>query len=161
MIHHERLRPPPLDCPADEWNVIEKEFLPEFTAQLETMLALGNGYHGMRACPEEGGTDAENSTLINGFHEPRPIVYSEEACGFLKTGQTIVVDCKITNFGQVAFAIDAQAGAVIQLTKYTVYHTSQTASAEELCGCVEWTMDRMVNHSFQALLGDQDLVSRG
>ena len=75
MIHHERLRPPSHDYPADEWNVIEKAFHPEFLAQLETMLALGNGYLGMRGCPEEGGPNAENSTLINGFYETRPIVY--------------------------------------------------------------------------------------
>jgi alpha,alpha-trehalose phosphorylase len=34
MIHHERLRPPTRDYPADEWNVIEKGFRPEFLAQL-------------------------------------------------------------------------------------------------------------------------------
>src|SRR4029453_9070146 len=40
---------------------------------------------------------AENSTLINGFYETRPIVYAEEAYGFAKTGQTIfgVTDSKI------------------------------------------------------------------
>ena len=97
MIHHERLRPPSHDYPADEWNVIEKEFHPEFLAQLETMLALGNGYLGMRGCPEEGGPNAENGTFINGFYETRPIVYGEEAYGFAKTGQTIlnVTDSKI------------------------------------------------------------------
>src|SRR5499433_976947 len=97
MLHHERLRPPSHDYPADEWNVIVKRFHPEFLAQLETMLALGNGYLGMRGCPEEGGPNAENSTLINGFYETRPIVYAEEAYGFAKTGQTIfgVTDSKI------------------------------------------------------------------
>src|SRR5258707_4189730 len=97
MLHHERLKPPSHDYPADEWNVIEKRFHPEFLAQLETMLALGNGYLGMRGCPEEGGPNAENSTLINGFYETRPIVYAEEAYGFAKTGQTIfsVTDSKI------------------------------------------------------------------
>ena len=54
------------------------------------MLALGNGYLGMRGCPEEGGPYAENSTLINGFYETRPIVYGEDAYGFPKTGQTIL-----------------------------------------------------------------------
>src|SRR5262245_9069889 len=98
MLHHERLRPPSDDYPAVEWNVIEKRFHPEFLAQLETMLALGNGYLGMRGCPEEGGPNVENSTLINGFYETRPIVYAEEAYGFAKTGQTIfgVTDSKIT-----------------------------------------------------------------
>src|SRR5215471_10768460 len=97
MIHHERLRPPLHDYPADEWNVVEKGFHPEFLAQLETMLALGNGYLGMRGCPEEGGPCAENSTLINGFYETHPIIYGEDAYGFARTGQTIfsVTDSKI------------------------------------------------------------------
>jgi alpha,alpha-trehalose phosphorylase len=311
MLHHERLRPPSHDYPADEWNVIEKAFHPEFLAQLETMLALGNGYLGMRGCPEEGGPNAENSTLINGFYETWPIVYGEEAYGFAKTGQTIcnVTDSKIiklfvddepfllpdanllrydrrlnmksgtldrellwetpagkqvlitsrrlvsfdnrhvaaisycvtllnakafivissemaTNepsagirgddprqakafsgrvlhpranysierrivlchateksrltvacatdhaletscphtekavhtddFGQVAFTIEAQPSCPIRLTKYIVYHTSQTASAEELCGRAEWTMDRVTRQGFQQLLTAQE-----
>ena len=311
MLHHERLRPPSHDYPADEWNVIEKAFHPEFLAQLETMLALGNGYLGMRGCPEEGGPNAENGTFINGFYETRPIIYGEEAYGFARTGQTIcnVTDSKIiklfvddepfwlpnahllkydrrlnmksgtldreilwetpagkqvsirsrrlvsfvnrhvaaisycvtllnaqafvvissevatnelsarsneddprlakpfserilhprtsyskdrrivlchateksrltltcasdnalesscphsykvahtANFGQVAFTIEAQAGCPIQLTKYMVYHASQTACAEELCGRAEWTMDRVVNQGFQQLLASQE-----
>jgi hypothetical protein len=59
MIHHVRLRPPSHDYPADEWNIIEKKFQPEFLPQLETMLALGNGYFGMRGCFEEGGPRKE------------------------------------------------------------------------------------------------------
>jgi alpha,alpha-trehalose phosphorylase len=97
MIHHERFRPPSYAYPVDEWHIIEKGFHAEFLAQLETMLALGNGYLGMRGCPEEGGPTAENGTFINGFYETRPIVYGEEAYGFAKTGQTIVnvTDSKI------------------------------------------------------------------
>jgi alpha,alpha-trehalose phosphorylase len=311
MLHHERLRPPSHDYPADEWNVIEKAFRPEFLAQLETMLALGNGYLGMRGCPEEGGPNAETATLINGFYETWPIVYGEEAYGFAKTGQTIcnVTDSKIiklfvddepfwlpnanllnydrrlnmksgtldreilwetpagkqvlitsrrlvsfdnrhvaaisycvtllnakafvvissemaTNepsarisgddprqakafsgrvlhprasyskerrivlchateksrltvtcatdhaletscshtykavhtddFGQVAFTIEARPDCPIQLTKYMVYHTSKTASAEELCGRADWTMDRVTAQGFQKLLTAQE-----
>jgi len=97
MIHHKRLRPPSNDYPADDWNVIEKGYHPEFLAQMETIMALGKGYLGMRGCPEEGGPNAENSTLINGFYETHPIVYGEEAYGFARTGQTIcnVTDAKI------------------------------------------------------------------
>lgn len=311
MLHHERLKPLTHGYPADEWNVVEKGFHPEFLAQSETMLALGNGYLGMRGCPEEGGPCAENSTLINGFHETRPIIYGEDAYGFAKTGQTIfsVTDSKIIklfvddepfwlpnanllsydrrlnmkagtldreilwetpagkqvlitsrrlvsfahrhvaaisyrvtllnaaaslviasemmtdergaaadendprlarvfagqvlhhrtsyakdrrivlchatersrltvacatdhvletpckhasktvhteNFGQVAFTVEATAGAPVDLTKYMVYHTSQTASAEELCGRAEWTMDRVVAQGFQPLLASQE-----
>jgi alpha,alpha-trehalose phosphorylase len=265
----------------------------------------------MRGCPEEGGPNAENSTLINGFYETNPIVYPEDAYGFAKTGQTIigVTDSKIMklfiddepfwlpnanllsydrrlnlrsgtldreilwetptgkqvlittrrlvsfanrhvaaisyrvtllnaaaslvlssemtanepaalanandprqtrvfsdrilhhqtgyvkdrrivlchatkksrltltcatdhsletvcsyaykvsrseDFGQVAFTINAQPNCPIHLTKYIVYHTSQTASAEELCGRAEWTMDRIVNQGFQKLLASQE-----
>jgi alpha,alpha-trehalose phosphorylase len=311
MLHHERLRPPPHDYPPDEWNIIEKGFHPEFLAQLETMLALGNGYLGMRGCPEEGGPNVENATLINAFYETWPIVYGEEAYGFAKTGQTIcnVTDSKIiklfvddepfwlpnanllsydrrlnmksgtldreilwetpagkqvlmrsrrlvsfdsrhvaaisycvtllnskasivissemaTNeasaringddprhakafsgevlhpqtsyskgcrivlchateksrltltcatdhaletacqhtcktvhaedLGQVAFTIEALPGCPIQLTKYMIYHTSQTASAQELCGRAEWTMDRVMAQGFQQLLSAQE-----
>src|ERR1700746_1799257 len=103
MIRHERLRPPSRDYPADEWNVIEKGFHPEFLAQSETMLALGNGYLGMRGCPEEGGPVAENSTLVNGFYETRPIVYGEDAYGFAKTGQTI---CNVTDSKLIKLFVD-------------------------------------------------------
>jgi alpha,alpha-trehalose phosphorylase len=311
MIHHERLRPPSHDYPADEWNIIEKGFHPEFLAQSETMLAVGNGYLGIRGCPEEGGPNAENGTFINGFYESRPIIYGEEAYGFPKTGQTIlnvtnskiiklfvddeplwlpnanflsydrrlnmqsgtldreilwetpagkqvlitsrrlvslvhrhvaaisyrvtllnaeapivissemvanepiartsgddprqarvfagpvlhhrasyakdgrIVLCHATeksritltcatehvletictyahktvhseDFGQVAFTIEARPGCPIHLTKYMVYHTSQTASSEELCGRAEWTMDRVVSEGFPKLLAAQE-----
>jgi alpha,alpha-trehalose phosphorylase len=311
MLHHERLRPPPHDYLADEWHVIEKGFHPEFLAQMETVLALGNGYLGMRGCPEEGGPNAENGTFINGFYETWPIVYGEEAYGFAKTGQTIVnvTDSKIIklfvddepfwlpnarflrydrrlnmrsgtldreilwetpagkqvliasrrlvsfahrhvaaisyrvtllnaeapvviasemmanqpnarahegdprqarvfagrvlhhrasyakerrlvlchateksrmiltcatdhdletacphaykavhteDFGQVAFTIEARPGCPIHLTKYMIYHTSQTASPEEVCGRAEWTLDRVMKQGFQQLLASQE-----
>jgi alpha,alpha-trehalose phosphorylase len=310
MLHHKPLRPPSHDYPADEWNIIEKGFHPEFLAQLETMLSVGNGYLGMRGCPEEGGPSAENGTFINGFYETWPIVYGEHAYGFAKTGQTIckVTDSKIiklfvddepfwlpsatllrferrlnmksgtldreilwetpagkqvsiasrrlvsfvdkhvavisycvtllnaeahvvvssemtvneesaptngddprlaraagrvlhprlsyskdrrivlchstqssrltltcatdhaletscshtyraghaADFGQVAFTIEARPGRPIHLTKYMVYQTSHTASAEELCGCAEWTMDRVTRQGFQEMLSAQE-----
>lgn len=311
MLHHVPHRPPFHDFPADEWNLIEKGFHPELLAQLETIMALGNGYLGMRGCPEEGGPNAENTTLINGFYETHPIVYVEGAYGFARTGQTIlsVTDSKIIklfvddepfwlpnanllrydrrlnmksgtldreilwetpagkqvsitsrrlisfanrhvaaisyrvmllnaaapvviasemkanepsapidpndprqtrvfarrvlhprasyakdsrivlchateksglmlacatghsletacphayksayaeDFGQVAFTIDARPDCPIHLTKYMVYHTSPTASPDELCGRAEWTMDRVVNQGFEQLLAAQE-----
>ncbi len=311
MLHHKHLRPRPRNYPADEWNVIEKGFHPEFLAQLETVFTLSNGYFGIRGCPEEGGPSAENSTLINGFYETWPIIYPEEAYGFAKTGQTIVnvTDSKIIklfvddepfwlpnssllsfdrrlnmksgtldrdilwetpagkqvlissrrlvsfanrhvaaisyrvtllnapaslvissemavneqvaranaddprqtrilagrtlhhragyakdrrivlchateksclsftsaidhrletqcthshkvshteDFGQVAFTIEARPDCPVTLSKYMVYHTSDRASAEELCGRAEWTMDRVVAQGFQELLASQE-----
>jgi alpha,alpha-trehalose phosphorylase len=60
------------------------------------------------------------------------------------------------DFGQVAFTVEARPGCPIHLTKFMVYHTSQTALAEELCGRAEWTMDRVVNQGFQQLLTAQE-----
>src|SRR5262245_60112857 len=103
MLQHERFKPPSHDYPADEWSVVEKRYSPEFLAQSETMLALGNGYLGIRGCPEEGGPNAENATLINGFYEVRPIVYGEDAYGFAKTGQTI---CNVTDGKIIKLFVD-------------------------------------------------------
>jgi Trehalose and maltose hydrolases (possible phosphorylases) len=59
-------------------------------------------------------------------------------------------------FGQIAFTIDARPGSPIDLTKFMVYHTSATASAEELCGRAEWTMDRVMAEGFEQLLASQE-----
>ena len=97
MLHHERLKPPTDDYPPNEWCLIEKHFRPEFMAQMESLLAIGNGYLGMRGIPEEGIPFVKNGTFINGFYESWPIVYAEEAFGFARTGQTMlnVTDTKI------------------------------------------------------------------
>src|SRR6516165_1686224 len=311
MLHHERVKPPTQDYPPDEWNLVEKNYRPEFAAQMETVLSIGNGYLGMRGVPEEGGPSLQNGTFVNGFYESWPIVYAEEAYGFARTGQIMlnVTDSKIirlfvddepfwlpnahllrydrrlnmksgtldreilwetpagkqvsitarrlvsfvnrhvaaisyrvtllnaqafvvissevvtnepstrsneddprlakafsgrllhprtsyskdrrivlchateesrftltcatdnaiesscphsykvaytADFGQVAFTIEARPSCPINLTKYIVYHTSQTASAEELCGRAEWTMDRVVAQGFRQLLASQE-----
>src|ERR1051326_7989515 len=97
MLHHERLKPPIYDYPPDEWNLIEQSYKPEFAAQMETVMALGNGYLGMRGVAEEGGPSVQNGTFVNGFYESWPIAYGEEAYGFAQTGQTMmnVTDSKI------------------------------------------------------------------
>ena len=60
------------------------------------------------------------------------------------------------DFGQVTFTIEARTGCPTQLTKYMVYHTSQIASARELCGRAERTMDRVTARGFQDLLAAQE-----
>jgi alpha,alpha-trehalose phosphorylase len=97
MLHHLRVRPPRHDYPENEWNLIEKAFHPEFTAQTEALFALGNGYLGMRGTPEEGTPCVQNGTFVNGFYESWPLVYPEEAFGLARTGQTMlnVTDTKI------------------------------------------------------------------
>jgi alpha,alpha-trehalose phosphorylase len=57
---------------------------------METLMALANGYLGVRGTFEEGTPVHQKGTLINGFHETWPIVYAESAHGYARTGQTIV-----------------------------------------------------------------------
>ena len=59
------------------------------------------------------------------------------------------------DFGQVAFTVEATRGYPVHLIKYLVYHTSPTASPQELCGRAEWTMDRITAQGFQELLTGQ------
>jgi alpha,alpha-trehalose phosphorylase len=313
MPAHERIKPPPHDYVADEWNWIERRFHPEFMAQTETILALGNGYLGMRGSPEEGGPVVQYGTFINGFYETWPIVYGEEAYGFARIGQTMLsvtdgrviklfvddepfwlasahmlrfdrrlnmragtldreilwetpggkqvlirsrrlisfehrhaaailyevtllngrapvvlssevlaerrsepragndprrgrnftgrvlqprttqgrdmrvmlchgtdrtkmllacgidhrlqTECRSgwkpnlqADFGQVAFTIDAEPGKPIRLEKFIAYHSSATASPEQVCGRVAWTLDRVVEDGFDALAASQQRV---
>ena len=76
--------------PLDPWRLVEKEHDPRDLGLTETLFALGNGYLGMRANPEEGREAYSHGTYVNGFHETWSIHHAEDAFGFAKLGQTIV-----------------------------------------------------------------------
>ena len=83
----------PLDrgrFPADPWRLVETSYREEDLGTTETLFAVGNGYLGMRANPEEGRDAVAHGTFVNGFHETWPIRHAEAAFGFARTGQTIV-----------------------------------------------------------------------
>lgn len=64
----------------DPWQVVEKEFHPEFNHQSEAIFSLGNGYMGLRGTLEEGLPNHVPSTpgaYINGIYETEPIIYGE------------------------------------------------------------------------------------
>jgi len=90
MLHRERIKPPSYIYPQDEWKIIEKRFYPRFLGQMETIFSLANGYLGIRGTPEEGAPVYQSGTYINAFYETWPIVYSEDAYGFARLGQTMV-----------------------------------------------------------------------
>src|SRR6056297_911575 len=90
MIRHETLNPPLHIYPINPWKIIETSFYRRFLAQTETLFSLGNGYLGLRGNFEEGRPYFQRGTFINGFHERWPIVYSEGAYGYAKTGQTML-----------------------------------------------------------------------
>lgn len=81
------------------------------------------------------------------------------ACG---TDHELQTDCthKYTtqleeDFAQVAFAIQAQPGHPILLTKYIVYHTGTNVAPRELGQRTEWTLDRLTGQGFTSLLSEQ------
>jgi alpha,alpha-trehalose phosphorylase len=81
------------------------------------------------------------------------------ACG---TDHILETDCSYSyesraeeNLGKVAYAIQAEPGKPIKLTKYISYHTSSHIPADELCTSVERTLDRAVASGFQDLLDGQ------
>ncbi|MFW2382673.1 MAG: glycoside hydrolase family 65 protein, partial [Acidimicrobiales bacterium] len=76
--------------PVDPWRLVEREYGTEDLGVTETLFALGNGYIGMRANPEEGREAHSHGTFLNGFHETWRISHAEAAYGFAEVGQTIV-----------------------------------------------------------------------
>jgi alpha,alpha-trehalose phosphorylase len=60
------------------------------------------------------------------------------------------------DLGQVTFAVDAQAESSITLTKFMAYQASSTATPDELCRAVEWTIDRVLGRGFAPLLDSQE-----
>ena len=76
--------------PVDPWRLVEREYDADDLGLTETLFAVGNGYLGMRANPEEGRDAHSHGTFVNGFHETWTIQHAEDAFGFAKTGQTIV-----------------------------------------------------------------------
>ncbi len=76
--------------PTEPWRLVEREPCTDDLGLTETLFAVGNGYLGMRANPEEGRDAHSHGTFVNGFHETWKIHYSEDAYGFATIGQTIV-----------------------------------------------------------------------
>jgi alpha,alpha-trehalose phosphorylase len=86
-----RLRPPPEQSyPIDAWKVIERGLPGRDAGRLETILALSNGYLGIRGAYDQGSPVRDRGTFINGYYESWPIVYPEAAYGFATSGQTMV-----------------------------------------------------------------------
>jgi alpha,alpha-trehalose phosphorylase len=76
--------------PVEPWRLVERTYSSDDLGLTETLFALGNGYLGMRANPEEGREAHSHGTYLNGFHETWRILHAEDAFGFAKTGQTLV-----------------------------------------------------------------------
>ncbi len=133
MIRHETLNPPLHVYPINPWKIIETSFYPRFLAQTETLYSLGNGYLGLRGNFEEGRPYSQRGTFINGFHETWPLVYSEGAYGFAKTGQTML---NVTDAKTIVLYVDDEPfylpAASLQLYQRTLDMQTGTLDREVL-----------------------------
>lgn len=90
------------------WQLVEDEFEPERNLNQETLLALGNGYIGMRGTFEEGvgtGIRSVEGTYLNGFYESDPIRYGEKFQGYPDVGQTML---NVANAKVVRLYVDGE-----------------------------------------------------
>jgi alpha,alpha-trehalose phosphorylase len=76
--------------PLDEWALREVTHSEADLGASESVFAVGNGYVGLRANPEEGRPAVTHGTYVNGLHETSRIRHAEDAYGFATVGQTIV-----------------------------------------------------------------------
>ncbi|GAP14341.1 beta-phosphoglucomutase [Longilinea arvoryzae] len=63
----------------DNWHIFETQFNNKNNRSLETVYTIGNGYLGTRGTFEEGYPGDQPATLINGFFDDIPIVFTELA----------------------------------------------------------------------------------
>lgn len=74
----------------DPWAHREADWPGATPAQVESLLALSNGYLGIRGTLDEGEPAEVPGTYLNGFYEERPIAYNERGYGDPALDQVIV-----------------------------------------------------------------------
>lgn len=74
----------------DPWAHRETGWSPAFAAQSESLLALSNGYLGLRGTVDEGEPAALGGTYLNGFYETRTIPYADRGYGDPELDQVMV-----------------------------------------------------------------------
>jgi len=74
----------------DPWTHRELGWSPDLAAQTETLLALSNGYLGLRGTLDEGAPSEVPGTYLAGFYETRPIPYAERGHGDPEVEQVLV-----------------------------------------------------------------------
>ncbi len=99
----------------DPWVHRERGWSPDVAAQSETMLALSNGYLGVRGTLDEGEPAALLGTYLGGFYETRPIPYAERGFGDPDVDQVLV---EVTDGTRIALIVedeplDIRTGTVV------------------------------------------------
>jgi alpha,alpha-trehalose phosphorylase len=104
-----------MSAQVEPWAHRESGWSPEGAAQSETMLALGNGYLGVRGTLDEGAPAALPGTYLAGFYETRPIPYAEHGVGDPDVDQVLVDVTDGTRIGLIVEGepLDLRTGTVV------------------------------------------------
>ena len=94
-----------MSAQVDPWSHRETGWAAETMAQSETMLALSNGYLGVRGTLDEGEPSALGGTYLAGFYETRPIPYAERSPGEPEVNQVIV---DVTDGTRIALMVEGE-----------------------------------------------------
>ena len=74
----------------EPWAHHESDWSPGLAARTESLLALSNGYLGLRGTLDEGEPAAVPGTYLSGFYETRPIPYADRGYGDPEVDQVLV-----------------------------------------------------------------------
>ena len=81
---------PAITAQHDPWAHRETAWSPGFAAPSESLLALSNGYLGLRGTLDEGEPAALAGTYLNGFYETRPMSYPDRGYADPEFDQVLV-----------------------------------------------------------------------
>lgn len=100
----------------DPWAHRETGWSAAFAAQSESLLALSNGYLGLRGTLDEGEPSALRGTYLNGFYETREIPYADRGYGDPELDQVMV---GVTDGIQIRLEVegeplDVRTGTVVE-----------------------------------------------
>ena len=74
----------------EPWTHRERGWSEDLAAQSESLLALSNGYLGIRGTMDEGAPAAVPGTYLNGFFETRPIPYADRGYADPESDQVMI-----------------------------------------------------------------------
>ena len=103
-------------CQTDPWAHRETGWPEEQAAQSESLLALSNGYLGVRGTLDEGQPSAVPGTYLNGFYETVPIPYADRGFGDPEQNQLLVPVADGTRIRLVVEdqPLDVRSGTVLE-----------------------------------------------
>jgi alpha,alpha-trehalose phosphorylase len=100
----------------DPWAHRETGWSSDLAAQSESLLALTNGYLGLRGTLDEGAPGARPGTYLNGFYETLPIDYADRGFGDPQSDQVLVgvTDGTRIRLDVEGEPLDVRTGAVLE-----------------------------------------------